>query len=128
MPGYFTKENNLIKLLYKYLKDANLTKKGIEELSKKKHADIFDYDDGIFIKRLLFLLMTIVADLGLILLSRNQTEVKDNVVRLSATQVAFLCGDIVIGIVPVALSDKLFKTELLDKNCKKTFINKLIPP
>ena len=26
------------------------------------------------------------------------------------------------------MSDKLFKTELLDKNCKKTWINKVIPP
>lgn len=245
-PGYYSKENNLIKLSYKYLKDAKLTEKSIKELSQKedlgnfkknnhdyekirkkildakiavlsfdflftstalgcagfvnryktrkktgrdgfsaefnmadktliekraagfkkseklrnnvfvtavsliallplvlrkgmntngnfsnfikKHIDKFDYNDGIFMKRLPFLLMTIVADLGLILSSRNQTEVKDNVIRLSATQTAFFGGDILIGSMLAALSDKIFKTELLDKTCKKNFINKIIPP
>ena len=94
----------------------------------RKHGSKFDYNDGVFMKRLPFLLMTIVADVGLILSSRNQTEVKDNAVRLSATQLAFFGGDIVIGSALAALSDKLFKTELLDKNCKKNRINKIIPP
>lgn len=94
----------------------------------RKHASKFDYNDGVFMKRLPFLLMTIVADIGLIMSSRNKTEVKDNTVRLSATQSAFFGGDIVIGSALAAMSDKLFKTELLDKNCKKNWINKVIPP
>ena len=94
----------------------------------KKHADKFDYNDGIFMKRLPFLLMTLVTDIGLLMSSRNQTEIKDNAVRISATQIAFFGGDIVIGSALAALSDKLFKTELLDENCKKNWINKLIPP
>ncbi len=94
----------------------------------KKHASKFDYNDGIFMKRLPFLLMAIVTDIGLILSSRNQTEVKDNAVRLSATQAAFFGGDIIIGSTLAAISDKFFKTELLDKNCNKNWINKLIPP
>lgn len=110
-----------------------ILKKGMNSQGKlsnfiKKYADKFDYNDGIFMKRLPFLMMTIVADLGLILSSRNQTEVKDNAVRLSATQAAFFGGDIIIGSTLAGLSDKLFKTELLDKNCKKTLVNKLIPP
>ena len=94
----------------------------------KKHASKFDYNDGIFMKRLPFLLMAIVTDIGLIMSSRNQTEVKDNAVRLSATQAAFFGGDIIIGSTLAAISDKFFKTELLDKNCNKNWINKLIPP
>ena len=94
----------------------------------KKHASKFDYNDGIFMKRLPFLLMAIVTDIGLILSSRNQTEVKDNAVRLSATQAAFFGGDIIIGSTLAAISDKFFKTELLDKNCNRNMINKLIPP
>ena len=104
--------------------------KDIGKLSEfvKKHASKFDYNDGIFMKRLPFLLMAIVTDIGLILSSRNQTEVKDNAVRLSATQAAFFGGDIIIGSTLAAISDKFFKTELLDKNCNKNWINKLIPP
>ena len=94
----------------------------------KKHASKFDYNDGIFMKRLPFLLMTIVADVGLLMSSRNETEVKDNAIRLSSTQTAFFGGDIIIGSTLAALSDKLFKTELLDKNCTKNWINKIILP
>ena len=94
----------------------------------RKHAEKFDYNDGVFMKRLPFLLMTIVADMGILMSSRNQTEAKDNAVRLSSTQAAFFGGDIIIGSTLAALSDKLFKTELLDKNCNKSRINKLIPP
>lgn len=110
-----------------------LIKKGLNSKGKfadfiKKHADKFDYNDGIFMKRLPFFLMTAVTDIGIICSSRNKTEAKDNAIRLSATQSAFFGGDIIIGSALAALSDKLFKTELLDKNCKKSFINKIIPP
>ena len=94
----------------------------------KKHAEKFDYNDGIFMKRLPFLLMTLAADSGFLLSSRNKTEVKDNAVRLSLNQIAYFGADIVIGSALAILSDKLFKTELLDKNCKKNRINKIIPP
>ena len=108
-------------------------RKGLNSTGKtadfiKKYADKFDYKDGIFMQRLPFLLMTLVADLGIILSSRNKTEVKDNTVRLSASQAAFFGGDIVIGSALAALSDKIFKTQLLDKDCKNNWINKIIPP
>ncbi len=110
-----------------------LIKKGLNSKGKfadfvKRHADKFDYNDGIFMKRLPFFIMTLVTDVGLMCSSRNKTELKDNAIRLSASQSAFFGGDIVIGSALAAASDKLFKTELLDKNCKKSFINKIIPP
>jgi len=94
----------------------------------QKYASKFDYNDGIFMQRLPFLFSTLVCDIGQILSARNETEVKDQAVRLSATQAAFFGGDIVIGSALAVISDKLFKTELLDKNCKKNWINKIIPP
>lgn len=110
-----------------------LIKKGLNSTGRfadfiKKHADKFDYNDGIFMKRLPFFIMTLVTDVGLMCSSRNKTEMKDNAIRLSASQSAFFGGDIVIGSMLATLSDKFFKTELLDKNCKKSFINKIIPP
>jgi len=110
------------------LRKGLVTNKGKLADFDNKHAEKFDYNDGIFMKRLPFLLMTIVTDIGLLMSSRNQTEIKDNTVRISATQIAFFGGDIVIGSALAALSDKLFKTDLLDKNCKKNWINKIIPP
>ena len=94
----------------------------------KKYGSKFDYNDGIFMQRLPFLLMTLAADSGFLLSSRNKTEVKDNAVRLSLNQIAYFGADIVIGSALAVLSDKLFKTDLLDKNCKKNWINKIIPP
>lgn len=110
-----------------------LIRKGLNSQGKfadfiKKHADKFDYNYGIYMKRLPFFLMTVVADIGIMCSSRNKTELKDNAIRLSATQSVFFGGDIVIGSVLAAISDKLFKTELLDKNCSKSLINKIIPP
>ncbi len=110
------------------LRKGLLAKKGNLAGFAHKHAERFDYNDGIFMKRLPFLLMTLVSDIGQILSVRNETEVKDQAVRLSSTQIAFFGGDIVIGSTLATLSDKLFKTELLDKNCKKNWINKIIPP
>lgn len=110
-----------------------LIRKGLNSTGKfanfiKRHADKFDYNDGIFMKRLPFLLMTIVCCAGILCSSRNNTELKDNAIRLSVSNSAFFGGDIIIGSALAAISDKLFKTELLDKNCKKSFINKIIPP
>lgn len=110
-----------------------LLRKGLNATGKtadfiKKYADKFDYNDGVFMKRLPFLMMTLIADIGILLSSRNKTEVKDNAVRLSASQAAFFGGDIVIGSALAAISDKIFKTELLDKNCSKNWINRIIPP
>lgn len=111
-----------------------LLRKGLLENSGKlgkfvqRYASKFDYNDGIFMQRLPFLFSTLVCDIGQILSARNETEVKDQTIRLSATQAAFFGGDIVIGSALASLSDKLFKTELLDKNCNKNWINKIIPP
>ena len=110
-----------------------LIKKGLSSTGKfaeliKKHADKFNYNDGIFMKRLPFFIMTCVSSLGVILSSRNTTEVKDNSIRAAASQITYFGGDIIIGSALATLSDKFFKTALLDKNCKKSFINKIIPP
>lgn len=110
-----------------------ILRKGLNSTGKsadfiKKHAEKFDYNDGVFMKRLPFLMMTLVADIGILMSSRNKTEVKDNAVRLSASQLAFFGGDIIIGSALATLSDKLFGTELIDKNCNKNLINKIIPP
>jgi len=65
---------------------------------------------------------------GIILASRNQTELKDTTTRSTVSTIAFFGGDILIGSVLGRLSDKYLKTDLMRKDVEKSFINKLIPP
>lgn len=94
----------------------------------KKHADKFDYTNGIFMKRLPLFLFACASQGGLGLASRNQTELKNNLL-LSSTGIAlYFGGDILINSLLAQMSDKLLKTNIIDKNAPKTFINKIIPP
>lgn len=94
----------------------------------RKHANKFDYTDGILMKRLPLFLTLMAAYLGVSMASRNQTEVKDNLIRAAVGQTAFFGGDIVIGSVLGRLSDKFLKTDIINKKTDKSLLNKLIPP
>lgn len=94
----------------------------------KKIANKFDYTDGIFMSRLPFFMSACAMYSGLILASRNQTEMKDTSIRSTASTIAYFGGDILIGSILGRLSDKYLKTNLMKKDVEKTFLNKLIPP
>ena len=94
----------------------------------KKHADKFDYTNGIFMKRLpLFLFMT-EAYGGIALASRNKTELKNNLIMGASSAVVFFGGDLVINSILSNLSDKYLHTNIIDRNAPKTFLNKIIAP
>ncbi|MFI3300390.1 MAG: hypothetical protein R3Y28_03115 [Candidatus Gastranaerophilales bacterium] len=94
----------------------------------KKHATKFDYDDGIFMKRLPFALACIGLNAGTAASSRNKTELKDGLTRGAMIFSLFFGGDMLLGSTMARLSDKYLKTDIVDKNCKPTLINKIIPP
>ena len=94
----------------------------------KKIAPKFDYTDGVFMSRLVLLLGTLGVQSGIILASRNNTELKDTSIRSTVSTIAFFGGDILIGSFLGRLSDKYLKTDLINKDVKQTFLNKLIPP
>lgn len=94
----------------------------------KNIAPNFDYIDGIFMKRLTFFMATIGLYSGIALASRNQTELKDNITRSIVSMVTFFGGDLAIGSLLAKASDKFLKTDIIDKNAKKSFINKILPP
>ena len=94
----------------------------------KKIAPNFDYTDGIFMKRLPFFMSAIGLYSGMILASRNKTEMKDTTIRSSVSTAAYFGGDILIGSVLGRLSDNFLKTNIMKKDCEKSFINRLIPP
>ena len=94
----------------------------------KKICAKFDYTDGIFMSRLPFFMSGCAMYSGLILASRNQTEMKDTSIRSTASTIAYFGGDILIGSILGRLSDKFLKTHLMQTDIEKTFLNKLIPP
>jgi len=112
-----------------------LVKKGLSTNAKnkfadyiKKHASNFDYNDGLFMKRLPFFFVGIASYLGMTMASRNQTELKDNILRNSAYMGAYFGGDILIGSILANISDKLRKTNLLKDDYNKTLFNRIFPP
>lgn len=94
----------------------------------KKIGSRFDYTDGIFMSRLPFFMSGVTMYSGLVLASRNQTEMKDTSIRSTASTIAYFGGDILIGSILGRLSDKYLKTNLINKDVEKSFLNKLIPP
>lgn len=94
----------------------------------KEIASKFDYADGIFISRLPFFMSAIGFYSGIILASRNQTELKDTAIRSSVSTAGYFGGDIIIGSVLGRLSDKFLKTNLMKTDVKNSLLNKLIPP
>lgn len=94
----------------------------------KKIAHKFDYTDGIFMSRLPFFMSACAMYSGLVLASRNQTEMKDTTIRSTVSTIAYFGGDILIGSILGRLSDKYLKTDLINKDVEKSFLNKLIPP
>ncbi len=106
---------------------TNNAQKGFSGLLNK-YAHKFNYDDGICMKRLPMFLALMCAYYGVSSASRNQTELKDNLVRSTASCAVFFGGDLIIGSTLARLSDKYLKTEILDKNAPKTLLNKLVPP
>ncbi|MBP3924809.1 hypothetical protein J6E39_06170 [bacterium] len=94
----------------------------------KKISPKFDYIDGIFISRLPFFMSAVGFYSGLILASRNKTELKDTTIRNSVSAAGYFGGDILIGSVLGRLSDKFLKTNLMKTDIEKSLLNKLIPP
>ena len=94
----------------------------------KKIGSKFDYTDGIFMSRLPFFMSACAMYSGLVLASRNQTEMKDTSIRSTVSTIAYFGGDILIGSILGRLSDKYLKTDLINKDVEKSFLNKLIPP
>lgn len=98
----------------------------------KKHADKFDYKDGIFMSRAVLLLITLCSDMpSTILSSRDKEEVKYNTVRNLALNGIFFGGDLILNNIAAQAIDKMAGTKLLDESKlkeKNTFLRKMTCP
>lgn len=93
-----------------------------------KIAHWFDYDSGICMKRFPLFLSIMGAYYSLACASRNKTELKDNIIRSMCGGLVFFGGDLIIGSTLAQLADKYLKTSIIDKNCPKNLVNRIIPP
>jgi hypothetical protein len=94
----------------------------------KKVAKNFDYTSGIYMKRLPLFLFLTVGMTGVALASRNQTEVKNNLLINGAGLAGYFGGDLLINSILSKASDKILKTNIVDRSVPKTFLNKIITP
>lgn len=109
-------------------------KKGLDGSTKtkfnsfiKKHSHLMDYEKGIFMSRLALLTGLIMNTSGLLLASRNKTELKDWTIRGAVTNPVFFGGDLLLASLFYNLSDKVFKTKITNNKEKpafKTFLTK----
>lgn len=93
----------------------------------KKHASKFDYKDAIFMSRLPMALSFIAAHTGVFLASRNKSEMKDNAIRSTTSISIFFLGDLLLASILGQISDKLFKTKIINREHNKG-LNKILPP
>ena len=91
----------------------------------KKMAPKFDYNDGMWMKRIPLLIgVALMGHTGTLLATRNKTELKDNAIRYTTSDAIFFGGDILLSSVFANISDRLFKTKLTktaDTGFKKIF-------
>jgi hypothetical protein len=94
----------------------------------KKRADWADYDDGIFLRRFPLILVFVSMVFGRSMAARNETEVKDHIVRSTVAAPFYFLGDVALGSLFAKLSDKVLKTNLIDNKDAKTIMHKILPP
>lgn len=87
-----------------------------------KHAAAFDYKNSIFMSRATALIMWITSDyFPYQLACRDKYEYRDTVIRGSSIGLVFWGGDLVLKKAFSKLSDKIFKTNLMNKKEKRPY-------
>lgn len=99
-----------------------LIMKSIKSGRLKKQAELFDYTNGIFMSKTIFAMMWLLSDYpNTLVQSRDKNERKDRAIRNGAMIAMFFGGDFVLNNVLGKLSDKIFKTKVMDGNSLKSF-------
>lgn len=95
----------------------------------KKHGEIFDYKDAIFMSRWPMALSFVTAHVGVFLASRNTSEMKDNAIRSSTAISIFFLGDLLLASILGQLSDKFLGTQVINRTPKnKNILHGILPP
>lgn len=95
----------------------------------KKIPESFNYSKGIFPSKLIFATIWLLSDYpSQIISSRDKYEMRDRAVRGAGTIAVFFCGDFVLNNIFGRLSDKILKTQIMDRSKLKRsdgFLKKL---
>lgn len=95
----------------------------------KRHGEIFDYKDAIFMSRWPMALSFVTAHVGVFLASRNTSEMKDNAIRSSTAISIFFLGDLLLASILGQLSDKFLGTKVINRKPKnKNILYGILPP
>lgn len=99
-----------------------LIMKGIKSGKLKNHAELFDYTNAMFMSKTIFAMMWLLSDYpNQLIQSRDKDELKDRTIRIGAMIVMFFGGDFVLNNIIGKISDKIFKTKIVDGFSLKSF-------
>ncbi len=93
----------------------------------KKNAALFDYNDGIWMRRVPFMATMAAGYTGVVMASRNSTELRDSCSRMALLFPSYFVGDLVIGSVFGIISDTLLKTNIINKKQPNKLWYKIFP-
>lgn len=93
----------------------------------KKHAPKFDYTNAIYAKRVPLGASLLVAHMGIVMASRNETELKDNSIRSSSIWSLFFLGDLLMASILGRAADKFLKTKIIKHEDKTNPLHKILP-
>lgn len=104
-------------LINKFVQKSFLNKNAKGLMKRiRENAEKFNYTDGKFMKILPYFLITIVGDLAPFLMSaRDKYELRDAAVRQAFCMAVFFGGDAVLNGLFGRMFDKLFRTNLINK-------------
>lgn len=97
---------------------------GIKTGKLKKQAELFDYQNAMFMSKTIFAMMWLLSDYpNFMIQSRDKNELKDRAIRTGTMIAMFFGGDFVMNNILGKLSDKFLNTEVMDGNLLKSFKN-----
>ena len=98
-----------------------LIMKGIKSGKLKKHAELFNYTNAMFMSKTIYAMMWLSDYPNTIIQSRDKNERKDRAIRNGALLAMFFGGDFILNNVFGRISDKFFKTKIMNGSLLKPF-------
>lgn len=98
-----------------------LIMKGIKSGELKKHAELFNYTNAMFMSKTIYAMMWLSDYPNTIIQSRDKNERKDRAIRNGALLAMFFGGDFILNNVFGRISDKFFKTKIMNGSLLKPF-------
>ena len=125
----FLAEIALISTLVPFIFHKGITSDAKNTLTQfiKKHCTLTDYTKGIYMSLFTTILGIIGNFSGLMFFSRNDTERKNMAIRSAVINPVMFGGDLLLTSLIAKAGDKIFKTNLINKEENTSFFRKIFP-